>query len=64
MMVTVYRYKAWDQLNGTFAIPERRATPGFIQAVGGEIFEKTAHEIDDSLVSPDGQEILDKTKGR
>jgi hypothetical protein len=64
MEVTIYSYRVWDNLNGTYGIPPRMATREFIERARGEILEKSAKIVDESCVTEDGQEILDQAKGR
>ena len=56
MKVAVYTYKVWTQDKGAYAIPERMATRKFIDMAGGEIFEKSEKFVDDSQITPEGQE--------
>jgi hypothetical protein len=61
MEIAIYAYKRWDQINGTYGIPERRATEAFIQKARGEIIDGSEAIVDETCVDDEGQEILKKT---
>lgn len=54
-MVAVYNFKIWDQGAGDYMLAPRKATGGFIEAVGGEIIPDTEEQIDPSKFDPEGR---------
>ena len=62
MKIAIYAYKRWDQTNGAYGIPERRATEAFIKKARGEIIEGSEAMVHETCVDDDGQEIIEKTK--
>lgn len=65
MEVTIYTYSVRDARTGASVIAPRMATEQFIAKVkGAQINEKSAKVVDESFVDDNGQEILDKSKGR
>ncbi len=57
MEIAVYSYRVWTQDQGAYMIPPRMATREFIEKAGGEIFEKSEKLVDESQITPEGQEI-------
>ena len=55
--IAVYTYRTWAPDLSEYSIHERRATREFIQRAGGEIYEKSVKFVDESDVTPEGEEI-------
>lgn len=56
----VYRYRIWARDLSKYSIPEHMATREFIQRAGGEIYEKSRKLVEESNVTPEGEEIVDQ----
>jgi hypothetical protein len=56
MEIAIYTYRVWAQDRGAYVLPERMATREFIQKARGEIYEKSEKLVDESQVTPEGQE--------
>ncbi len=56
-MASVFRYRVFDIMNDAYAIPQRHATVAFIAMARGEIIEGTGREVDDRLLTDNGQVI-------
>jgi hypothetical protein len=54
-MVTVYRYKIFDQRDGEWVVQIAKGTKEHIEAVGGRTIEGTAEEVDPAMVDADGR---------
>lgn len=57
MKVPVYTYRFWTHDRGAYVTHERMATRQFIQRAGAEIYEESEKVVDESRVTPDGEEI-------
>ncbi|WP_068015070.1 hypothetical protein [Rhodoplanes sp. Z2-YC6860] len=56
-MITVYRYKLFDQRDGEWIVQISKGTKGRIEALGGGIIEGTAEQVDESLIDNEGRYI-------
>jgi hypothetical protein len=54
-MKKVYFFNVFDIKKGDYVVAERMATREFIKMARGQIIEDTAKEVDESLLTPEGQ---------
>jgi hypothetical protein len=58
--VTIYRFRLYDIATDEYVPSRRWATMEAIRRIGGEAFDDTATEIDDSLLSHDLPGMTDR----
>ena len=51
----VYSFRMWDPLNGVNFISKSKATRKFIEGIRGGVLESTEEEVDEALLTTEGQ---------
>lgn len=56
MKIPLYTYRVWTHDRGAYVIHERMATRQFIQRAGGDVYERSEKFVDETHVTPEGEE--------
>jgi hypothetical protein len=58
----VYSFRMWDLLNGVNFVSKSKATREFIESIRGEILETTEEDVEEALLTADGQHKVGRNR--